>query len=51
MTEIVYSRVQSEVIVVNVLSEVDEDYRRIELRITEESDVRETEQENPRITE
>jgi len=49
MTEIVYSRVQSEVIVVNVLSEVDEDYRRPVYRITEEEDLRETENDELRI--
>ncbi len=41
----------SEVIIQDVKSEVDEDYRVSNLRITEEEELRQTEEDNQRIIE
>ena len=51
ISEVIIQDVKSETNLVDVFSEVDDDYRRIEYRITEEENLRQTEQDNQRIIE
>jgi hypothetical protein len=51
ISEVIIQDVKSETNLVNVFSEVDDDYRRIGYRITEEENLRQTEQDNQRIIE
>jgi hypothetical protein len=51
ISEVIIHDVKSETNLVNLFSEIDDDYRRFDFRITEEGDLREAEQENLRIIE